>query len=167
MNTAVKFGIYTGISVAVWTIIMGLTGWFKDPILLNLFWMVVIFQFVLLYIGLKKSSIEARVNGEFGKSYTELIKNGLLITIIAGVLIFFSSLLFTTQIYPEYFNELRETYQQILTSSGKSEIEIEKLLEENSKTQTPFLQALFGFIGTFLTGLLGSSIFSAIFRKRE
>jgi len=159
MNTSVKFGIYTGLSVAVWTIIMGYTGWFKDPILLNLFWVVVIFQFVLLFIGMKKSSIEVNTNGESGKSYTQLIKDGLLITIIAGVLIFLSSIFFTTVLYPEYFSELHESYRQILTSLGKSEIEIEKLLEENSRTQTPFLQA-------FLTGLLGSAIFSAIFRKR-
>jgi hypothetical protein len=115
---------------------------------------------------MKKSSIEVNTNGESGKSYTQLIKDGLLITIIAGVLIFLSSIFFTTVLYPEYFSELHESYRQILTSLGKSEIEIEKLLEENSRTQTPFLQALFGFIGTFLTGLLGSAIFSAIFRKR-
>jgi hypothetical protein len=166
MSTSIKFGIYTGISVAIWTIIMGFTGWFKDPILLNLFWIVIIFQFVLLFIGLKKSSLEVGSNGESGKSYSNLIKDGLLITIIAGVLIFFSSIIFTTLLYPEYFNEIQDSYRQILTSAGKSEVEIEKLLEENSRTQTPFLQALFGFIGTFLTGLLGSSIFSAIFRKR-
>jgi hypothetical protein len=166
MSTSIKFGIYTGISVAIWTIIMGFTGWFKDPILLNLFWIVIIFQFVLLFLGLKKSSLEVDSNAEPGKSYSNLIKDGLLITIIAGVLIFFSSIIFTTLLYPEYFNEIQDSYRQILTSAGKSEVEIEKLLEENSRTQTPFLQALFGFIGTFLTGLLGSAIFSAIFRKR-
>lgn len=166
MKTAIKFGIYTGVSVALWTIIMGLTGWFKDPVLLNLFWVVIVFQLVLLSLGIRNYSKENSVNGELIKTYSDLIKVGLILTITAGVIIFLSSIFFTTVLYPNYFDEINEAYRQMLVQAGKSESEIEILLIENSKTQTPFFQAFFGFIGTILTGLLGSSIFSAIFRKR-
>lgn len=159
MKPSYLFGIYTGLAVAFWTYVIGFTGWYKDPVMINLFWLVVIFQIVFLFYGLK-------IAGADGKPYTKLIKDGLVITIVAGIIIFASSLLFTTFVFPEYFNEMQEIHRHRLREAGKSEAEIVKLIEIASKSQTPFINAMSGFIGTFLTGLLGSAIIAAILRKK-
>jgi hypothetical protein len=37
MNSTVKAGIVLGILVSAWTYLTGITGWYKDPVLYNLF----------------------------------------------------------------------------------------------------------------------------------
>lgn len=41
MKTTMNEGIALGVLVAIWTFLMGFTGWYKDPVLLNLFWFVI------------------------------------------------------------------------------------------------------------------------------
>ena len=36
-NVNVKAGIWLGVLVSVWTLLMGVTGWYKHPVMLNLF----------------------------------------------------------------------------------------------------------------------------------
>jgi hypothetical protein len=41
MKTTMNEGIALGVLVAIWTFLMGFTGWYKDPVLFNLFWFVI------------------------------------------------------------------------------------------------------------------------------
>jgi hypothetical protein len=83
-----------GVLVGAWTFVMGFTGWYKDPVLLNMFWVVIVIQIVVL--------------------------------------------LWT----------LRQT-----TCAGAA-------------TATPFYQALFGFSGTVVTGVVVSAVAGAFVRKK-
>ena len=79
-------------------------------------------------------------------------------SIIGGVVIIGFSLLFTTVFFPEYFSEMEAVYRAMLQKEGKTEAEIATTIAEWSAGQSPVLQALYGFLGTFVTGVVVSAV---------
>jgi len=146
MNLTVRSGVVLGLAVVAWTFIMGITGWYKHPTLLNLFWVVILIQIVVMIFGLKATSA--------GATYGSQVKAGILMSVIGGVIIFCGSMIFTSVVFPHYFEELRRVGEEVLKTQGKTESEVKVLLEAQAPMQTSSMQALFGFIGTFVTGLL-------------
>ncbi|MCL4810039.1 MAG: DUF4199 family protein, partial [Thermoanaerobaculia bacterium] len=138
--------------------VMGFTGWYLDPSLLNLFFLVIPIQVSLLVVGLRSSAAE---NG-----YGRQVFSGTLASLLASVLIFGGSIFFTTVVFPSYFDELRAVHATMLEQAGKSAEEVRAQVEAMAETQTPFLQALFGAIGTVVTGLVSSLVIAAFARKR-
>jgi len=158
MNLTVKSGIVLGLAVVAWTFIMGITGWYKHPTLLNLFWVVILIQIVIMVWGLKGTAA--------GATYGSQIKTGTIMSLIAGVIIFCGSIVFTTVAFPHYFEELRTVGQEVLKSQGKSEAEITALLDAQAPMQTSFWQAFFGFIGTLITGVIVALIAGAFLKGK-
>lgn len=158
MSPTVRTGLLIGVSVVAWTFVMGFTGWFLDPALLNLFFLVIPIQIVLLVVGLRSTAAQ--------NTYGKQVLSGSLASVLASVLIFCGSLLFTTVVFPSYFDELRTVHTSMLEQAGKSPEEVRAQVEAMAATQTPFLQALFGAIGTMVTGLVASLVIAAFARKR-
>lgn len=159
MNSTVRTGLLIGVAVVAWTFIMGITGWYLHPTLLNLFWMVIPIQVVLLVLGLKASASQ---NG-----YGRQVLSGTLSSALAAALVFCGSILFTTVAFPGYFEEIRAVQTEILTKAGKSAEEVKSQVEAAAAMQTPFLQALFGAIGTVVTGLVASLVIAAFARRKR
>ena len=160
MNTIVRSGIVLGILVEVWTYLMGFTGWFKHPQLMNLFWVVIAIQIAVLMWALKRTAAE-------GRGYGGQVGAGTLISLIGGVFVIVGSLVFTMVVFPNYFSELAAVQEEMLRTSGRSEAEIQQVMEMTAKTSTPVLQACFGFIGTLVTGLVVSAIIGAFVRTKK
>lgn len=158
MISTVRTGLLIGVSVVVWTFVMGFTGWYLDPALLNLFFLVIPIQIALLVVGLRSSAAE---NG-----YGKQVLSGTLASLLASVLISGGSILFTTVAFPSYFEEIRAVHSSMLEQAGKSPEEVRAQVEAMAATQTPFLQALFGAIGTVVTGLVSSLVIAAFARKK-
>ncbi|HCA81539.1 MAG TPA: hypothetical protein DEP53_17545 [Bacteroidetes bacterium] len=158
MNRTVKTGVILGLLVVAWTFIMGVTGWYKDPALLNLFWLVILIQIAVMIWGLKGTSV--------GATYGSQVKSGTMMSVIGGVIIFCGSLLFTSIAFPHYFEELRSVGEELLKSQGKTESEVKALLDAQAPMQTSFWQALFGFIGTLVTGVIVSLIAAAFLKGK-
>jgi hypothetical protein len=154
-----KAGIALGVLVAVWTFLMGFSQWYKDPTLQYLFWAVIIIQIGVLIWGL---TVSARQE----PGYWKQVGTGVMISVIGAVIIFFSSLLFTTVVFPRYFEEVRAAGVEVMKSQGMSDARIAEEVARLAPTQTPFLQALFGVIGTIVTGFVISLPLAAIFRKK-
>ncbi len=158
MSSTVRTGLLIGVCVVAWTFAMGFTGWYLDPTLLDLFFLVIPIQIVLLVVGLRSSAAE---NG-----FWKQVLSGTLASLLASVLIFCGSLLFTTVAFPSYFDEIRAVQTSMLEQAGKSPEEVRAQVEAMAATQTPFLQALFGAIGTVVTGLVSSLVIAAFARKK-
>jgi hypothetical protein len=158
VSSTVRTGLLIGVSVVAWTFVMGFTGWFLDPALLNLFFLVIPIQIALLVFGLRSSAAE---NG-----YGKQVLSGTVASLLASALIFGGSILFTTVAFPNYFDELRAVHSSMLEKAGKSPEEIRTEVEAMAATQTPLLQALFGAIGTIVTGFVSSLVIAAFARKR-
>jgi hypothetical protein len=158
MNLTLKYGILLGALVVAWTFIMGIAGWHTHPTLQALFWVVILIQIVVVVLGLKARAADA--------TYGSQVKAGTMMSLIAGVVIFIGSYIFTSVVFPNYFEELRMAGEEWFRSQGKPEAEIKALLDAQAPMQTSFMQALFGFIGTFLTGLIISLIAGAFLKSK-
>lgn len=155
----VRAGVVLGLLVAVWTFVMGITGWYKHPVLLFLFFLVIPMEFAVITWALGKTAAT--------RGYWPQVRDGVLISIVASVVIFCSSLLFTTVAFPKYFAELRAIQEQALQQQGKSEVEIQAILDQTAQGATPLANAMNGVIGTIVTGLAFSMIVAAFARRKD
>ena len=158
MNLTIRAGVVLGVLVVAWTFLMGVTGWYKDPALLNLFWIVVLIQIGVLLWALTKTA------GENG--FAQQVLSGMLISAVGSILIFGGSLLFTMVVFPNYFTELRTIQEEMLRKAGKSEADIQAMLEATAAGATPMAQAIAGVIGTVLTGIFASAMIAVFHRRR-
>jgi hypothetical protein len=127
--------------------------------MVNMFYLVILYQVGLLVWGLKVTAAE-------GRTYGQQIASGMMITFIGAVIIFSGSYLFTTIVFPTYFSEIRTMGEQVLRSQGRTDEDIRSLLDASAAMQTPFINAITGVIGTIATGLFASLII-AIFVRRK
>ncbi|MGB2714804.1 MAG: DUF4199 domain-containing protein [Vicinamibacterales bacterium] len=151
MHPILSAGILIGVLCAIWTFVMGFTGWYKDPAMANAFFLVIPIEIAGLVWGLKRTSAEER-------TYRAQLVAGTLMSVVAGVIIVCSSLLFTTVAFPEYFRELEAAQRKIMQSQGKSAAEIEQVVRDNASSTTPMGQAMAGFVGTLVTGIVASAV---------
>jgi hypothetical protein len=159
MNPILSTGIMIGVLCSVWTMVMGYSGLYKDPSLANLFFLVILIEIAGLVWGLRQTARE-------GRGYGGQILAGTMMAIVAGVIIIGSSLLFTTVLFPNYSQELEHMYRTTLEQQGKSEAEIAAAVQANAASWTPMSQAMSGFLGTLVTGILGSAVIGYFVRGR-
>lgn len=158
MSTTVRMGLMIGLLCGLWLLVMGFTGWYKHPVLLNAFWVVLLIQIAVLVWGLKKTA----ATNPLGKQ----IMAGTLASLIGGAVMFLFSYLFTAVLFPNYFDELRTINQEMMRQAGRSEGEIAEMMAAARPMETSFMQAFLGLIGTVVTGFLASIPIGAIYRKK-
>lgn len=151
------WGLVLGLACVIWQLVMGFTGWYKDPVLANVFLLVVIFNIVVIVLGLRQTRAE---NG-----YGKQVLHGLLMGVVAGVLIVCGSLLFTSVIAPDYAAEMADLQEVVLAERGV-DAEMVAAIADRTRNTPPIAYAIQGFIGTLVTSLFVSLIV-AIFLRRK
>ena len=152
-------GILIGVLCGVWMFMMGFTGWYKDPGKASLFFLVILIEIAGLIWGLRQTAAQ-------GRTYSGQVVAGTLISMIAGIVIIGSSLLFTTVAFPSYFSEVNAISREMMVKEGKSEAEIQDVLAAAAPMQTPLRNALIGFFGTFVTGVVTTGVIAIWLRAR-
>ena len=127
MNPILNTGLLIGLLCAVWMFVCGVTGWYKDPALNLLFFLVIPIEIGGLIWGLRQTARE-------GRNYSQQIVAGTMMAVIAGVVIVAASLAFTTM-YPDAMDAPRAA----------------------DPSATPMSQALAGSLVTLVTGFLASA----------
>jgi hypothetical protein len=158
MNIPIRAGILLGVLCVIWTFVMGLTGWYKDPVMLNLFFLVVLLEIGVVIWALRKTATSTTWGGQ--------VVNGLVLSVVASVIIFAGSLSFTTVAFPNYFTDIQAAQTGMLKAAGMSEADIQTQVAASAAMQTPFMNALTGVIGTVVTGVVVAAIAGAFLRKR-
>jgi hypothetical protein len=95
VNPILSAGVLIGILCGIWTFVMGFTGWYHDPRMMNAIYLVIPIEFAGLRWGLQKTALE-------GRTYGGQVIAGTLMTVVAGVIIACASLAFTF-VFPDYF----------------------------------------------------------------
>jgi hypothetical protein len=144
--------------VAAWTFIMGFTGWYKHPGLLYLFWLVIPMQVGILLWVLRDL---APTTG-----YGRQVWNGVSSSLLGSMIIYAASILFTTVVFPHYFQDLEALGRQVMARQGLSPAQIEAAVRAQAPMQTPRASAMAGAIGTVVTGFLTSLIAAVWLRKK-
>ena len=159
MNPIPAAGLLIGVLCGLWTFVMGFTGWYKDPAMVNAFFMVIVIEIAGLIWGLRRTVAQ-------GRTYSGQVVAGTLMAIIAGLVIICASLLFTTVAFPDYFNELNAAQRDWMRQQGKTDAEITAAIDAAASMQKPIINALFGFMGTFVTGVVASAIIAVWVRAK-
>jgi hypothetical protein len=159
MNVVWKAGIALGVAVLVLTMISGFTGMYKNP---SGGWifpvLATVIELGVLFWALRQTAALKRYGGQVG--------TGVLAAVVGGVIIIFSSLLFTAM-FPDYKEASLATVADGWRDAGMSEDQIQKQLPGVEFMMRPVPQAIFGFVMTVLTGLVGSLIIAAFVRKKD
>ena len=93
MNPILSAGLLIGVLCGSFTIVMGLTGWYQDPAMVNVFIPVVtLIEILGLIWGLRKTAAQ-------GRTYSGQVVAGTLMALVAGAVIVCASLLFTMVLY--------------------------------------------------------------------
>ena len=129
MNPILNTGLLIGALCAVWMFVYGFTGWYKDPALNRLFFLVIPIEIGGLIWGLRQTARQ-------GRTYSAQIVAGTMMSVIAGVVIIAASLAFTMIVFPDAMEVMRA----------------------NDPSATPMSGALNGFIGTLVTGIVASAV---------
>jgi len=158
MSIPIRAGVLLGVLCVFWTFVMGFTGWYKDPVMLNLFFLVILLEVGIVIWALRKTAASATWGGQ--------IVNGLVLSLVASVIIFAGSLLFTTVAFPNYFTEIQSVQAEMLKAAGTSEADIKAQVAAAAAMQTPFINAITGVFGTVVTGVLVAAIAGAFLRKK-
>ncbi|HEY6572251.1 MAG TPA: DUF4199 domain-containing protein [Candidatus Eisenbacteria bacterium] len=158
MNVILKYGIALGILVEIWTAIVIGMGWHKDPALLLLFFVVIPIEITVLVMALKSTAA--------GAAYGKQFLTGFGIALVGGVLVALGSIVLTTVVFPNYFAEIRAAGETMLQKAGLTAEQVEAQLKANEGMYNPWQNALSGFLGTSITGLVVSAIAGAFLRKR-
>jgi hypothetical protein len=161
MNPIVSAGVLIGVLCAAWTYVMGFTGWYKDPALAQTLFIPVVMLLEVggLVWGLRRTAAQ-------GRPYLGQILAGTMMAVVAGVVIVASSLLFTMVVFPNSFTEIEQATRATLQRQGVSDADIAKTIQASAAAQTPMGQAMSGFLGTLITGILASAIIGLFVRSR-
>ena len=159
MHPILSAGLLIGVLCGIWTFVMGFTGWYKDPAMVRVFFVVILIEIGGLFWGLRQTAAE-------GRTYGGQVVAGTLMAVVAGVVIIASSLLFTMVAFPDYFTELEAMQRQMLAAQGRSAAEIEAEVAAGKVAATPMANAMAGFIGTLVTGIIASAVIAIWVRAR-
>ena len=160
MKTIIRGGILLGILVTIWTFIFGMTGMHKSLAGAMLFPIIAtVVELAVLVWALKRTAAEGR--GWFGQ-----VSAGTLLAFVGGCLILATSYLYVTQVHPTYLAEVRDAGIAAMRSAGLDEAMITQQMAAQEKYSTPMAQAVFGFLGTVITGFVLSAILGIFIRSK-
>ncbi|HEU4724769.1 MAG TPA: DUF4199 domain-containing protein [Candidatus Eisenbacteria bacterium] len=158
MGGMIKAGVILGVLVEIWTAVVIGAGWHKDPAMLMMFFLVIPLQITVIVMALKGTAAES--------PYMRQLVNGLVLSGVAGAVVFVGSYLLTTVVFPHYFDEIRVAGAELLAKAGKNPAEVAAEMKKNESMYDPIQNSLTGFIGTEITGLVVSAVAAIFLRKK-
>lgn len=160
MHPTLRYGLFLGLGVAAWGLLFNLLGWHKQPSLyfLRFILVVVAYQVALLLWALRETARE----GGYGRQ----VWTGVSISLLASVIVYASSILFVTVVFPTHIQESVAASRQLMAAQGVSPEQIEAVIKAQAPLQTPRASAMAGVFGTVMTGLFTSLIAAVWFRRK-
>ena len=158
MHPTIRGGFLLGAAVATWTVIMGSTGWYKQPGFLYLFWLVIPIQVAILVHFLRLSAPRT--------SYGRQVWIGVGISLLGSILIFANSYYLTAVKLPHYFQDMEALGRQLMAQRGLSPDQINEAIQKSAPMQTSLATAMAGAIGTVVTGAI-TSAFAALWLHKK
>ena len=159
MSLTVKGGLLIGVLCSIWMYVVGYTGWYLDPALQSMFFLVIVIEIAVLFWMLRQLP-------DPQKTFAGILKAGTVMSLIAAAVIFVASYIFTSVAFPNYFEEVRAVGERMYREQNKSEEEIAAIMASMAPMQNSLVNALTGVIGTIVTGFLASAVLGMILKKK-
>jgi CDP-diglyceride synthetase len=157
MNSVIKASVALAVLVTIISVIFTAAGLHKSAIIFAMPLVFVVLNLGCIFWAL---SSNAAANG-----YGKQLLNAAVFGVIAGVLIFGSSMLQSKVIFPDSTEETKTAMIEFLEDRGLPEEQLQDQVDK-IEASTPEKGALQGLIGTFLTSLVVGAIV-AIFKRKK
>ncbi len=159
MKGPIRWGVILGGAVAVLSFVFGLAGWHRT------FEMSFVFLAVAILINVATVVLCLREQAS-SNGWASQLKNGLIVGLVGSVIIFLTSWLVTTVVFPDYFTEMAAGYREAYANMGLSESEVADLVAATANT-SPIKSAFDGVVGTLATSLVVAAIAGLWLRKKD
>jgi len=161
MKTILKAGIILGVLGEVWSYLFIGMGWHKSPATANLFVpLVILIQLIVLIWALRQTAAE-------GRGYGGQVVAGILISLVASIIVLVGNIICVTVVFPNYMQDMAAMTEHALLAAGKSQAEVQQLMDMSAKMRTPVMQGMFGMIATIACGLVLSVILAVFIRAKH
>ena len=158
MKGPVRWGLILGGGVAVLNLVFGLAGWHRVYEMSFVFLCVaILINAVTVVLCLRESASSEGWGGQ--------VKNGLIVGLVGSVVIFVTSWLVTTAVFPDYFAEMADGYREAYVNMGMSAGEVDELVAATAAT-SPIRSAMDGVVGTMGTSLIVAAIAGGWLRNK-
>jgi hypothetical protein len=160
-RTALKWGLITGITLVVYSIIL-----YTFNLTTNAAFSLIIYGIMIggLILGMR----EYRTNNGGYMTYGEGMGLGALLSAVAGLLSSAFTVFYTQIIDPGFQERMIEQVRDQMEGQGKiSDEQIDQAIKLMQKFQSPGLQFMFGLFGTILIGVVLSLIIAAFIRRNK
>jgi uncharacterized ion transporter superfamily protein YfcC len=114
MKGPVRWGVILGVAVAALNLVFGFAGWHRT------YEMAAVFLVVAILINVVTVTLCLRESAS-SEGWPGQIRNGLIVGLVGSVIIFITSWLVTTVVFPDYFAEMAEGYREAYVGLGHSE----------------------------------------------
>ncbi|HCT30954.1 MAG TPA: hypothetical protein DIW31_09530 [Bacteroidales bacterium] len=161
-KSAMTSGLFLGIALVVFSLIIYMMGVVKPP-----FWVSLV-QYLIIIGGIVYGTKKFRdedLGGEI--SYSKALGFGILICIFASVISGIYTVLLMTVIDPEFVNKMMAVLEEEYVKAGLSEEQIDAAMKMVSKMQSPIIMAVTNVIGFAFMGTIFSLITSAFIKKEK
>jgi hypothetical protein len=159
MRGSVRWGVILGAAVAVLNLVFGLLGWHRTYEMSFVFLAVaILINVATVILCLRERAPSERWLGQ--------LKNGFVVGLVGSVIIFVTSWLVTTAVFPDYFAEMADGYRQAYVDMGLSEAEVSDWVAATAAT-SPVRSAFDGVVGTIATSLVVAAIAGIWLRNKD
>ena len=157
MSARIRYGLFLGVAVGALGFLLAILGLHANPVMPTVFVVAAtIVNVVMIFMALRETAASATWLGQ--------LVNGLVVGVIGAVLIFASSWVMTTVVFPGYYAEYAAGMRAGLTAAGIAADQIDAqiaLLEQTS----PVSSAASGSAGAILTSLVAAAVIG-IFKRQ-
>jgi flagellar biosynthesis protein FliQ len=157
-KTAMIYGLYVGILVVLYSVILYVTGQMQNKTLAYLPLVIYAVCIVLAQISYR----DHELNGVI--SYGQAVGFGVAVMLFSGIIAALYNLIIF-KIDPSLIEQIKIAQEEAYLSSGMSEDQIEKTMEMAAKMMTPGWMAIMGLFAAVFMGTI-ISLVTSIFVKR-
>lgn len=157
MNAPVKYGLILGFVVGVLGFVVAGLGLHTNLVAPTVFVGVsVVVNVVIVFLALRETAAASSWAGQ--------LLNSLILGAIGAAIVFASSWIMTTVVFPDYYAEYAAAMLSALTSAGMPSDQVAAAVAQVEQT-TPAGSALQGALGTVITSLVVGAIVG-IFKRQ-
>jgi len=155
---ALKWGLISSIIIIIYTVILYMTGLFKNS---ALSWI----SFLILIIGIFFATREYKSLNNGFLSFGEGLGVGTLTSAVAGLIGSIFSYIYINMIDTTIMQQMSDLQRESMEARGMSSEQIDQAMEMAAKFTSPGMIFLFGLLGYVFIGFIFSLIISAIIKK--
>jgi hypothetical protein len=173
MKPSIKFGLYTGILLGVWTIsCFSIVSWLNHSMNLSIPARKIraysgLFSIVILVVGVYLAIKEAKRSNGNQIRYAEAVKTGVIVSVITGVVVAFFSYLYCTVINPGYADHMVKEAEQAMVAAHDTTEKISQQLTKVKQEFSTSSQVIMALAGQIIVGSICSLIIGIFVRSKK